>query len=112
MHSVPFALFCFVRLGASTLDALADAISAGGDTDSFGAILGGWLGALHGEQGLPAELVGRIQDGPYGPTHLRALARALDTGAPPERRSWLASLAANLLLYPVVIAHGLRRLLP
>ena len=34
--------------------ALTEAISAGGDTDSFRAILGGWLGALRARAGSRA----------------------------------------------------------
>ena len=92
-------------------------IRQGGDTDSIAAILGAWLGALHGESGLPGALLSHIHDGPYGPTHLRALGDALaavergETVAPP-RYSRAAALARNLALYPVVLAHGFRRLIP
>lgn len=50
--------------------------------------------------------------GPFGPSHLRALAASLADGAAPPRYSWPAALARNLALYPVILAHGLRRLLP
>ena len=66
VHTLAFATFCFLRYGDDPLLALTEAISAGGDTDSIGAILGGWLGALHGESGLPGDLIGRIHDGPFG----------------------------------------------
>jgi ADP-ribosylglycohydrolase len=115
VHTVPFAAFVFMK-GSAPLDGLAAAISAGGDTDSIAAILGAWLGALHGPGGLPAELIARIHDGPFGPSHLRALssalARALSGPVDVPRYSVLAALTRNLLLYPVVLAHGLRRLIP
>ena len=57
VHTVPFATYCFLRYGDDPMRALTEAISAGGDTDSFGAILGGWLGALRGEGGLPGGLI-------------------------------------------------------
>lgn len=117
VHTVPFALFCLLRHGREPLHALAEAISAGGDTDSIAAILGGWLGALHGEEGLPPDLIGRLHDGPFGPTHLRALAACLadrregrETPAPPY--SPTAAWARNTALLPVILGHGLRRLLP
>lgn len=113
IHSVPFAVFCFIRFGDDFLRALSQAISAGGDTDTNAAILGGWLGAYHGAHAIPRHLVQGIHDGPFGPTHLRALALALSRGektAPPY--SAIRALLRNLLLYPVVLAHGLRRLLP
>jgi ADP-ribosyl-[dinitrogen reductase] hydrolase len=116
VHTVPFALFCLLR-HREPLTALSEAISAGGDTDSIGAILGGWVGALHGEAGLPLDLVERIHDGPFGPTHLRALAAALAAAhaggvnrAPAY--SPAAAMARNAALLPVILGHGLRRLLP
>src|SRR4029079_3975954 len=77
VHTAAFATFCFARLGADPLKPIAAAIRAGGDTDSIAAITGAWRGALHGEAGLPPALVDRIDNGPFGPTHLRALAHAL-----------------------------------
>lgn len=117
LHTVPFAAFCFLRFGDRLLPALQEAIGAGGDADSIAAILGGWLGALHGETQLPMDLVAQIHDGPFGPTHLRALGRQLDDvsrgrSGPKAGYSPLAAMARNLLLYPVILAHGFRRLLP
>jgi ADP-ribosylglycohydrolase len=117
VHTLAFATYAFLRFGHDPLPALVEAVSAGGDTDSIGAILGGWLGALHGESGLPGDLIGRIHDGPFGPTHLRGLAACLDavetgrSGRPP-RYSPAIALARNLALYPVILGHGLRRLVP
>jgi ADP-ribosyl-[dinitrogen reductase] hydrolase len=117
VHTLAFATYIFLRFGDDPLPALIEAVSAGGDTDSIGAILGGWLGALHGESGLPGDLIGRIHDGPFGPTHLRALATCLAEAhggrpARPPRYSPTAALARNLALYPVVLGHGFRRLVP
>jgi ADP-ribosylglycohydrolase len=112
VHTEAFALFCYLRFGGHPMEALQACIGAGGDTDSIAAILGAWLGARDGEAGLPADLLDRIHDGPFGPTHLRGLAKALATGGPPPGWSWIGALARNLALYPVVLAHGFRRLLP
>ena len=117
VHTLAFATYAFLRHGDDPLATLTDAISAGGDTDSIGAILGGWLGALHGESGLPGDLIARIHDGPFGPTHLRALDRCLarvgeGRSLPVPHYSATAALARNLALYPVVLGHGFRRLLP
>lgn len=116
LHTVPFALFCLLRFHREPMEALQEAISAGGDTDTIAAILGGWLGALHGESGLPLALVERINNGPFGPRHLRLLGAALasaQAGQPvePPKYSPIAAMARNLALYPVIIAHGLLRLL-
>jgi len=102
----------FVRFGDRPLPALQHCIGLGGDTDSIAAILGAWLGALHGAERLPAALIAALHDGPFGPTHLRALATALVAGARAPRYRWWTAMARNLLLYPVVLAHGFRRLWP
>lgn len=117
VHSVSFATYCLLREGGDPATALITAVSAGGDTDSIGAILGGWLGALHGEAGLPHSLLHRIHDGPFGPTHLRALGSCLaqlreGKRLPVPGYSPAAALARNLVLYPVIVAHGFRRLFP
>jgi ADP-ribosylglycohydrolase len=117
LHTVPFAAYVFLRHGADPLAAIQESIAAGGDTDSIAAIVGAWVGALHGRSELPQGLIDRIHDGPFGPSHLVALAAALArlragqaTSVPGY--SWPAALARNLALYPVVLAHGLRRLFP
>lgn len=117
VHTVAFATFCFLRFGDDPRIALMEAVSAGGDTDSVGAVLGGWLGARHRQDGLPGELIARIHDGPFGPTHLRALADCLAAVRRGERVSApsyspAAALARNLALYPVIVGHVVRRLLP
>jgi ADP-ribosylglycohydrolase len=102
LHTVPFAHFCHLRHGAH---ALAEAVNAGGDTDTVGAIVGAWIG--------PApDLLDRLGGGPFGRRNLEALARALARREPPPRYSATLALLRNLALYPVVLGHGLRRLLP
>lgn len=109
VHTVAFAAYCLRRHGA---DALTEAVHAGGDTDTIGAIVGGWLGAHGGASALPAPLVEALPEGPFGRTHLRSLARALAGGQPPPAYAWPWALLRNLALYPVVLGHGLRRLIP
>lgn len=117
VHTVSFAAFCFGRFGSRSLDAIVETIAAGGDTDSIAAIVGAWCGALHGERALPSHLVARLASGPFGPAHLRALGDALAAAArgeaaAPVRFAWPLALVRNLALYPVVLAHGFRRLVP
>jgi len=88
------------------------AVLFGHDTDTTAAIVGGWAGALHGASALPADLVCALHDGPFGPSHLRALAIALDGGGTAPQWSALAAMGRNLALYPVLLWHGLQRLLP
>jgi len=77
VHTVGLATYAFARWGRAPMEAIAAVIRAGGDTDSIAAIVGAWCGAIGGEAALPAGLVGRLNDGPFGPTHLRALAEDL-----------------------------------
>lgn len=110
LESVPFAWFCFLRFGP-TWTAVVRCIGGGGDADTNGAIVGGWVGAWDPSQ-VPTNLVDRLAGGPFGPAHLRSLARALDEGGAAPRYSVVGALLRNLALYPVILAHGFRRLLP
>jgi ADP-ribosylglycohydrolase len=117
VHTVAFATFCFLRQGDEPMTALGDAIAAGGDTDSIAAILGAWLGAYHGDSCWPADLLARMHDGPFGPSHLRALANGLAqrrAGGPGQSPSYstVGALVRNLVIIPVILGHGFRRLLP
>lgn len=117
VHAVSFATFSFLRYGGEPLRALTEVASAGGDTDTIGAILGAWLGALNGESGLPADLLARIHDGPFGPTHLRALSACLaqiEEGGTVRVPTYSPTVALlrNLALFPVILGHGVRRLVP
>lgn len=112
IHSVAIAAFCFLRFGHDPELAIAETIRAGGDTDTNAAIVGAWMGALHGQHALPARLLADLHDGPFGPTHLRALAAALESSRRGETwaqvdYSWLRALARNLALYPVVMLHAI-----
>jgi ADP-ribosylglycohydrolase len=113
VHTIAIATFCFLRFGHEPEQAIREAIRAGGDTDSNAAIVGAWVGARHGLRALPAALVSRLHDGPFGPTHLVSLASDLERvrrgdSSPKARYSWLLALARNLALYPVVLAHAVR----
>ena len=112
VHTLTCAVAFFAAPSATPFAALDACARHGGDTDTIGAILGGWLGALSGPDAFPPVLVETLEVGPFGREQLRALARAAASGARVPRRSWLRSLVRKLSLYPVVIAHGLRRLLP
>lgn len=111
LHSVGLCTWAFTH-GAEVHDSLRLVIRAGGDTDTHAAIVGGWTGALAGASAVPPRLVDSLARGPFGAHHLEGLARALADGAPLPRWSALVALARNLALYPVVLAHGFRRLVP
>ncbi len=116
LHTLPLAAFCFVRSGGDPLEAIVDAIAAGGDADTTAAIVGAWAGALHGADALPAPLLARLQGGPFGEAHLRALALDLerrlagDASPPRARFSPTVAMARNLALFPIVLVQGVRAL--
>jgi ADP-ribosylglycohydrolase len=112
------AAYAFVKDGHDPLEAIVTAIAVGGDADTIAAIVGAWVGALHGADALPAPLVARLAPGPFGERHLRALARDLarsqegPSSAPEARYSPLVALLRNLALFPIVLVQGVRTLLP
>ena len=113
VHSVALCSYAFVRgENEPALETLERVVRMGGDTDTHAAIVGGWIGAERGVGAWPPSFIANLDDGPFGPTHLRRLAGALAHGQPLPRWSWFHALARNLVLYPVVIGHGLLRVLP
>jgi ADP-ribosylglycohydrolase len=109
VDTLELSVFCFVRSGRSYLSGVRAAVRAGGDTDTNAAIVGAWLGILHGPESIPRELVLSLASGPFGVAHLYELAEGVRSGVRPEF-SPLAALVRNLALMPVVLAHGFTRL--
>ncbi len=108
VHSVGVCVWAF--LAHEGMEAVRAVIRVGGDTDTHGAIVGAWVGALHGPSAFPAELVENLQPGPFGRAHIVATANALTTSTPAPGYSAVIALLRNLSLYPVVLAHGLWRI--
>ncbi len=117
LRSLPFSTYCFLSMGSGdALNCLSKTVGGGGDTDTNAAIVGGWLGALKGESVLPSELIACIDDGPFGPSHLRKLADALTEirfgNAVQVPGYWpFHSLIRNVLLIPIILFHAVLRLL-
>lgn len=112
LNTVALVARIFIDHGDDTLEAVRACIRLGGDTDTHAALVGALCGALHGEAGLPTHLIDRLAPGPFGPTHLCALADALATGGRPPGFSAAYAMVRNLALYPVILAHGFRRMWP
>jgi len=53
LESLPSALWCFLRYADDPETALVQAASGGRDSDTVAAMVGGYLGALHGVEALP-----------------------------------------------------------
>lgn len=117
IHTLSFALFCVLRYGEDPFEAIVEAVNAGGDTDSIGAITGAWIGAWHGASRLPQGLIAKLNNGPFGREHLEKLAQNLASqmqGRTYEipQYNWIYAMLRNILFIPVILAHVLRRIAP
>jgi len=128
-HTVPVCLYCWLRHKDDFRAALEEVILLGGDADTTGAIVGGLAGATLGAQAIPAEWLSGIVEWPRSVGWMRRLAQRLAENFPLEASSgkadketptstgplplfWPGILPRNLFFIPLVLLHGLRRLLP
>jgi len=121
LHTVPAALFCWLRSPGDLRSSIEDIIRMGGDADSTGAIVGGLAGATVGAGAIPASWVEGLWDAPRTVAWMRRLgarlARTFPEGGEGERRGpislfWPAIVPRNLLFLAVALAHGFRRMAP
>jgi ADP-ribosyl-[dinitrogen reductase] hydrolase len=114
-HSVPVALYAWLRHPGDFRQALESALNCGGDTDTVGAMVGALAGAQVGVEGIPPEWLAGIWEWPRTPSLMTRLAERLaqaGKGTGPVRYFWPGLLPRNLLLMGIVLLHGLRRLGP
>jgi ADP-ribosylglycohydrolase len=122
LHTVPVALYAWLRHLGDFRAAVEAIILAGGDTDSTGAIVGGLAGATVGVHGLPREWLAGVAEWPRSVRWMERLAGRLAEQFPakgelarspgPLPLFWPGLVPRNLALLAVVLVHGLRRLLP
>jgi ADP-ribosylglycohydrolase len=120
-HTVPMALYCWLRHPGDFRQAVEEVITLGGDADSTGAIVGGMAGATTGATGIPDEWLRCLLEWPRSVAWMHALADRLARqfslhGEAIEQKPvplfWPAILPRNLLFLNVVLIHAFRRLLP
>lgn len=120
-HTVPAALFCWMRHPRDFRSAVEQAVLLGGDTDTVAAIAGSLSGAALGPGAIPREWLNGIIDAPRSVAWIRMLAARLAKASlnPQDRRRmapmplfWPAVPLRNLFFLLLVLLHGLRRLLP
>ncbi len=117
-HTVPVAVYAWLRHYGDFRATLEAALDCGGDTDTVGAIVGALAGGTVGAGGIPADWTTGIIDWPRSFGLLWKVASRLGQqkrdGHPlgPVRYIWPAVLPRNLLFLPVVLLHGFRRLAP
>jgi ADP-ribosylglycohydrolase len=118
MHTLPVVLQACLRFPTDIRSAVTSVIECGGDTDTTAAIAGGIVGAAAGPGGIPPDWLAGLAEWPRNAAWLTALGRQLaeslagaDHRPPPRLPIWGVALR-NLLFTGVVLAHGVRRLLP
>lgn len=113
-HTVPVALFAWLRHRGDFRGTVASAVRCGGDTDTVAALAGALAGCDLGRAALPADWVRGLCDWPRSVAVLeRAAARLAEPpGAGPVRWCWPGVLPRNAAFLALVLGHGWRRLLP
>lgn len=114
-HTVPAALYCWLRSPTSYEQAVAACIALGGDTDSTTSITGALTGATAGADAIPKAWLDGLIEFPRSVGWIRGLAADL---AKRRRRPSAGALFVPLLVLRnvsfagIVLAHGVRRLFP
>lgn len=111
-HSVPLALYAWLRHRDDPGACLQAILRCGGDTDTIGAIAGALLGAGGKLAAFPPTWQEPICAWPMSVERMRAVAQALAAGGRPVWWWWPLQPLRNALFLLVIIAHGMRRLLP
>lgn len=118
VHTVPAAVYCWLVNQGSYRQTIEAAVTLGGDTDTVAAIAGGLSGAQLGCDAIPDDWSSQLIEWPCTKAWMGRLAEDLAAcadgraaGNPPELP--IAGLVIrNVVFIPIVLAHGLRRLLP
>jgi ADP-ribosylglycohydrolase len=112
LHTVPIALYAWLRHADSFRDAVEQSILCGGDTDTVAAIVGALAGATLGPRSIPDEWTRDLLEWPRSVRWLCALAQRLADGGAPLPLFWPGLLPRSLFQITVVLLHGFRRLGP
>lgn len=117
-HSVPVAIYAWLRHPDDFRSALTVALNCGGDTDTVGAIVGALMGAKEGRRAIPQEWLEGVWDQPRSMSVLAEvgnhLANQKATGCIQEAVAyfWPLLVIRNIFFLATVLVHGFRRLFP
>ncbi len=117
-HTVPVALYAWLRHRDDFRKTLEAVLDCGGDTDTVGAIVGAVVGAKVGKEGIPPELIAGVCEWPRSISLLEKVAARLsqqkDTAQAlgPIQYFWPGLIMRNFIFLVVVLIHGFRRLVP
>jgi ADP-ribosyl-[dinitrogen reductase] hydrolase len=113
-HTVPVAIYAWLRWPGEFRRPVEEVIALGGDADTTGAITGALAGATCGVTAIPLEWLEGIREWPRSVAWICNLADCL--ASPSVHRSaplfWPALLLRNALFFILVLLHAFRRLLP
>lgn len=118
IHTVPIAIFCWLRHRGDFKASIETIILLGGDTDTTGAIVGAMAGASVGSSGIAPDLLNGIIEWPLSVKWIRRLAVELTRHLDNEKDTaplglfWPGLILRNIVFTLVVLTHGLRRLFP
>ncbi|MGH7226014.1 MAG: ADP-ribosylglycohydrolase family protein [Gemmataceae bacterium] len=114
-HTVPVALYAWLRWPTPFRRPVEEVIALGGDTDTTGAIAGALAGATCGAAEIPVEWLKGMWEWPRSVAWMRQLAEPLASLPAPWKAPllfWPALGPRNVLFLVVVLLHAFRRLLP
>lgn len=117
-HTVPVAIYAFLRYPDDFRTAVQSCIRCGGDTDTVAAIAGALVGARVGKGGIPPEWLTGVIDWPRSMRWVEALAERVvggewqTTPQPAHPLAVWALPARNAAFLVWVLIHAARRLLP
>ena len=111
LHTVPICLHAWLRSPHDARRVIGDVVALGGDADTTGAIAGALVGATVGASELPADWLA-ISDWPRSVAWIRTLGERVAQRAAPLRLWWPLIPLRNAAFTAIVLATGLRRLLP
>lgn len=117
-HTVPVALHVWLRHQSDYRAAVIETVRLGGDTDTVAAVVGALVGARAGREGIPSEWLRDLWEWPRTTTWLGQLGARLAERCNDRMNgdalplNWLKLLGRNAFFVPLVLAHGIRRLLP
>lgn len=117
-QTVPVALHAWFRHPRDLRSAVLGVVHCGGDTDTVAAIVGAIVGAGVGKDGIPADWLAALWEWPRTMAWMERLGGQLAQVSVTKRPRkalglpYIATLGRNLVFTTVVLAHGLRRLLP
>lgn len=115
-HTVPVAVYAWLRHWGDFEETVTAALDCGGDTDTVGAIAGALAGATVGERGIRREWIEGIAEWPRTTGTLRRaaerLARVEDRAGAAVKYFWPGVVLRNGAMFVIVLGHVLLRCLP